>query len=84
MSIEMPKSAAAHIKPNQETILTKDNGSFVKVEDYSELDELNNYVDEHKKIAIANKDIKKSEVNFDRNRGKAKRSKPKGKDFILN
>ncbi len=85
MSIEFPKSAAAHIKPKKETIITKDDGSFKKVKDYNEYDELNNYVDEHKQEAVYKKSIKKDNIDYDKKRGKAKGSKPKTKEnFKLN
>ncbi len=84
MSIEFPKSAAAHIEPDEETIVTKDDGSFEKIKDYNELDELNDYNDEHKKRAIFMKDIKKCTDSHNEKRGKAKASKPKRTDYRLN
>ncbi len=84
MSIEFPKSAAAHINPEDETIITKDDGSFEKVNDYNEHEDLNDFIDEHKEVAIDEKAKKKDSVNYDKKRGKSKASKDKRKDYRLN
>ncbi len=84
MSIEFPESAAAHIEPDKETIVTHDDGSFEEIKDYNELDELNDYVDKDKETAIKMKTLKNETINYDRKRGKAKGSKPKRIDYRLN
>ncbi len=77
MSIEFPKSAAAHINPEDEIIITKDDGSFEKINDYNEHEDLNDFIDEHKEVAINEKTKKKESVNYDKKRAKAKNSKVK-------